>query len=1349
MTDSSPSDSHTLKTIFPELNPPQGVSIQKIVHSKGSISVYTPSGTRKGKEFTDYIKEHRTDDIVISEPHIWRAIRQFIKAANWLSLHSDMYDMSVWIHVQSLCMVDGLPWFDTYGSLSSYQEFCKNSGRELLPNSSYLDDEAFSSQDFTWCLGLFISSLCLLKDPKDIVSEIVPHAQHFSFVDPNLVCSSTYSACLNDFIKLCLTCDPTKRPDIGMLGLLAFSNPSIMVERPSEQDSLNLDFLHQKIAIPSVDDIPLPAIAKISLNMRLDNMVSCILQHRNEAFQEYMHLLNDYSVANYAMFIAYKALNIELGISIVKHMTELGHPPPSYPVHAQETSVSTRIIYFISVIPHTNSLSKPLIEYIQENKSEIGMKYLNIMALHMAAKIGKPDIVEALMLEIGFYKDFKTTPLMFAAESGKLEAAKLLMILAGIQNRSGTTALMIAASQGYVNLVRLLKDKETKMTNNLGQTALMIAVHEDHLNVITELAPYEGSIVNNNGMTALMFAVQKNKPNAIDVLAKYELGIKSKTGETALIWAANFGKLKNLQPLLSEAGLQDNYNRTALMHAVIKNKQQYISQLFPLEAQMVDNNLWTATMHAVKAHKHVILIHMINFSIDKYPDKSEINMRDRNGNTALIIALFLDNFKAVEALLPHEWMTSSLSGESTFEIAVKSSEERIIELVYKFYERNGGLNQAHFEKIFLLSLKRRTIQYPLLILDCFSSKHSNCNKYTEDAKLLFSTIEHGIVPSIDSKFVTYFCKKDVKDASSILQFLNHTSTVTSSPDKQNPSSLQSRLNKYTYNQQVIILFGAISRCMTELACKVLKNMLEKNADCSVATIKDHSERSLFMAAIEVDNHVGLSAVLALLRKPLSIEHGSALLNHGITYLAHNSMQVICDYLLDHKIYSSVKSREGITNSTKTPLIHAVTNRDKEKVLKLRITDPSKNHPYNDFNILWYSGTGCRSALMTANSNIVSTDLYKYLLCNMGIHSMDNFTALQDACLLANWNITKYFIFEREVSGMTWLMIYAAVGDVEQVKKHLNEAGRRAGFDYTALIYAARNGHADCVRLLVETEAGATTITGRSALFWALFNGHDACAELLYSEEHRLCDSEKQTPLMAAAVGGSVAFISKMVEAGLYIDSIDCNGETALMKAADANRPACVDILIAKTKDPGKKTPKGVTALMFAAMTGSTECIEKLIPVEVGMCDLRGSTALMYAASNGQLEAVRSLIVHEGGMVANDGTTALFLAGLHGHLECVKLLYPYEYSVVVKNSFNIIRHLSECLFEITRAPHRRQNNNNYEDNENNENDDMDSSEDEDGDEWYDNEEYDEGLALNITNCIEYLLAGHDHVEDGDA
>ncbi|EFO61201.1 Protein 21.1 [Giardia lamblia P15] len=1292
-----------LTDIIPGLTPPQGISLKKRRRSGGSINVFTLAGTRKGKTLAAYIKDCKIHNIAIDESHIWCAARQFVRAINWLSFHAHKQNLSLWIHVQSLCLVDGLPWFDTYGPPSAYLTFRHTAKQELLDFT--LSEETFSNSDLTWCLGLFLSSMCLLKEPKDILDNIVSFAQQHSFINPELICSHTYSPYLNSLIRLCLTCDPTKRPDIGILGLLVFSKQHILTVETSEHN--DVEFLQPRVTAPSVSNIPLPAIVKTTLNLQLDSMVACILQHRNDAFQRYIPWLEDYSIANYAMFMAYKARNIELGRTIIGHMTELGHPPPSYPIHPQETNFATNLMTCLLKVPHTTLLSESIVDYIKENADDIGIKYLSTMSLNIAAMTGISEYLDQLLLEIGFYKYVKTTPLMSAALSGQLETALPLMILAGLQDGTGVTALMTAASRGFVSVVELLKDKEAKMTNSVGQTALMLAAQANHLSVVVALAPFESTMISSTGMTALMYAAQGGYKDIIMALVDYEKGIKSKAGQTALIRAVISGQLKNLQSLLSEARLQDNGNNTALMHAVINGKSKYISPLFPLEAQIVDSNLWTATMHAVNAQQYSILEGILDLSKNHYPDKSELGMYDRHGNTALIIALFLNHFRAVQLLLQYEWENDSLSGDSVFEITVMSCDTKIIEFVYAFYKEHDLLNRISFDKVFLLSLKRRNICYPLLLLKLFSSRVDGT------ARLLFSIIDHGIVPSLDSELFAYFPLKYIKSATVVLTFLELAATA----DQQKSLSLQLKLDDYSHDQQIAILFGALSRHMTGLASKVLEEMCVRVASFSIAAVTDHSGRSLLMAAIEADNAVGLSAILALLPDPLSVDCGSALLNHGISYLAHNSMQVICDYLLEHNIRSSVKSREGFTNHTKTQFINAVTKRDKEKVLELRTTDVSQNHPYNSFNILWNSETGCRSALMAANANVVATDLYKYLLCNMGIRSMDNFTALQDACLLANWDVIRYFIFEKEISGMTWLMIYAAVGDTEQVKNYLDEAGRRAGFDYTALIYAARNGHTDCVKLLAEIEAGGTTTTGRTALFWALLNGYDDCAEILYSKEHEICDNKKQTPLMAAATGGSVLFVSKMVDTGLFTDSVDLNGETALMKAADANKPECVEILMLKTNNLRKTTDKGMTALMFAAATDATECIKKLIPAEAGMRDARGSTALMYAASNGKLEAVRMLLEHEGGLLANDGVTALFLAGIQGHLECVKLLYLREYPVLVRNNFNLVGELSTHLSELVEMSSRE---------------DLDINE-------YDNENYEmERLIPNLSSCIEYLL-----------
>jgi len=89
---------------------------------------------------------------------------------------------------------------------------------------------------------------------------------------------------------------------------------------------------------------------------------------------------------------------------------------------------------------------------------------------------------------------------------------------------------------------------------------------------------------------------------------------------------------------------------------------------------------------------------------------------------------------------------------------------------------------------------------------------------------------------------------------------------------------------------------------------------------------------------------------------------------------------------------------------------------------------------------------------------------------------------------------------------------------------------------------------------------------------------------------------------------------------------------------------------------------GVTALMYASLNGSTECVRLLLGAGASpnLQSNYGLTALMYASKKGHSDCVRLLL--EAGAKpnlqnnsVNSGNTALILASYWGHEECVRLL----------------------------------------------------------------------------------------------
>lgn len=257
---------------------------------------------------------------------------------------------------------------------------------------------------------------------------------------------------------------------------------------------------------------------------------------------------------------------------------------------------------------------------------------------------------------------------------------------------------------------------------------------------------------------------------------------------------------------------------------------------------------------------------------------------------------------------------------------------------------------------------------------------------------------------------------------------------------------------------------------------------------------------------------------------------------------------------------------------------------------------------------------------------------------------------------------------------TSLMRAAEDGDIQRVCELEHEAGRQSFSGVTALMYAAQNGHADCLKVLLPHEYGLQDNEGWTSLMLATWNGHISCVTLLLGEVgHQTGAPYDDTPvgctaLMVAAKYGYADIVQLLLpyEGGLR----DQNGNLALWYAQSAaldphkgtpvpdGHTHIVDLLSIE-KEPECITrlpppPLGYTRLMHYAATGQQVPLKNCLD-EVRQQDSRGRTALIYAALYGHLTIIPELLEKEEGMQDDHGWTALMHAVAHGHVGCVKAL----------------------------------------------------------------------------------------------
>ncbi|CAD5221823.1 unnamed protein product [Bursaphelenchus xylophilus] len=299
---------------------------------------------------------------------------------------------------------------------------------------------------------------------------------------------------------------------------------------------------------------------------------------------------------------------------------------------------------------------------------------------------------------------------------------------------------------------------------------------------------------------------------------------------------------------------------------------------------------------------------------------------------------------------------------------------------------------------------------------------------------------------------------------------------------------------------------------------------------------------------------------------------------------------------------------------------------------------------------------------------------------------------------------------RNHDGETLLITGARVGNHRAVDKFRGEidVDDIDNDGWSALLCASHQGHAQCVRLLLEAGASVDQpdLMGWTPLMWACYkNRIDAVKVLLefhahinivgeedgltpmiiasgrgyYEIVHLLLENNAEvnasdkfgsTALIWAARKGYLDIVEELLNAGAELDAVGMYSSTALMLATRGCHLKTVEALLAREPNVNVVDYNGLSALGIAAREGYTQIAQALLhsSAYVNTVDRYGNSILASAVRSGNLNLVRMLLDKHADVNAKDseGRTALHLAIDKSYTDIVLVLLEKKPNLEIRN-----------------------------------------------------------------------------------
>ncbi len=174
---------------------------------------------------------------------------------------------------------------------------------------------------------------------------------------------------------------------------------------------------------------------------------------------------------------------------------------------------------------------------------------------------------------------------------------------------------------------------------------------------------------------------------------------------------------------------------------------------------------------------------------------------------------------------------------------------------------------------------------------------------------------------------------------------------------------------------------------------------------------------------------------------------------------------------------------------------------------------------------------------------------------------------------------------------------------------------------TPLFLAAKGGHLECARILLDARANvaAATSAGFTPLFIAALRGKSQVVRLLLEQYGVAVDQpaeDGRTPLYAACESGSVECVRALIGAGASLESRRSDDTTPLIVASYFGHAGVVELLLLNGAKLSPRDEDG-HALDNARAQGKAQCVELLTQAladrSMSEADLREAGDLVAAA----------------------------------------------------------------------------------------------------------------------------------------